>query len=112
MIGRWAAVIFVFATPITGCAIGYEVPQCIALKDFDSWRAYDRTRLTLFKQGQSVGTLEVVESIAGGNPLYLTHKIWFEARDHQLCGQRDVIVADGRRMHISRIVSVKRPNDN
>jgi hypothetical protein len=40
------------------------------------------------------------------------HKIWFEARDHQLCGQRDVIVADGRRMHINQIVLVKRPNDN
>jgi hypothetical protein len=89
-----------------GCSIGYEAPNCIALQNFDSWRVHDRTRVSLFKQGQNVGTVEIVESMAGGYPLYLTHKIWFEARDHQLCGQRDIVLADGRRMHISQVIPV------
>jgi len=88
---------------VTGAA-ALEPPACLPFDKIDNWRVYDRITLVVQSKGRDIGRVEVVESMAGANPLYLAHKIWFEARDDQLCGERDIVVADGRRMHIRQVI--------
>lgn len=87
----------------------YE-PACLMLDKIDNWRVHDRVTLVVESEGRDLGLVEIVESMGGSNPLYLAHKIWFEARDDRLCGERDVMVVDGRRVHIRRIVPLTGPS--
>ena len=102
-----AALAISFSWP-AGARADYQ-PACLPLDEIDNWRVHDRITLVVESQGRDVGRVEIVESMGGSNPLYLAHRIWFEARDERLCGERDVVVVDGRRVHIRRIIPLAGP---
>ena len=100
----WLATLALAATLSTGHGLRADQPACLPLEKIDQWRVHDRITLIVQSEGRDIGRVEVVESMAGSSPLYLAHKIWFEARDGRLCGERDVVVADGRRRYIRRVI--------